>query len=46
MICLSIIVIIGMALERIITWNIPSILYISVLGIVLSVPGVPTADAF
>lgn len=45
MICLSIIVIIGMALERIITWNIPSILYISVLGIVLSIPGVPTADA-
>ncbi|MDO5850789.1 MAG: DUF3100 domain-containing protein [Methanobacteriaceae archaeon] len=45
MICLSIIVIIGMALERIITWNIPSILYISVLGIVLAIPGVPTADA-
>ena len=45
MICLSIIVIVGMALERIISWDIPSIVYISVIGIILSIPGVPTSSA-
>mgnify|MGYP003297845693 CR=1 FL=1 len=44
MICLSIIVIVGMALERIISWDIPSIVYISVIGIILSLPIMPTSE--
>ena len=44
MLIISCITIIGMALERIIPGNIPSIIYISLIGIILSIPGVPTAD--
>ena len=33
-----------MCLERIIPWDIPSIIYISLLGIFLAIPGVPTSD--
>ena len=44
MIIISIITIIGMSLERIIPWNIQSIIYISLIGIFVAIPGVPTAD--
>ena len=43
MIILSLITIAGMALERIISWNIPSLVYISVIGIILSLPIMPTS---
>ena len=44
MIIISAITIAGMSLERIIPWNIQSIIYISLIGIIVAVPGVPTAD--
>ena len=44
MLIISIITIIGMCLERIIPWDIPSIIYISLLGIFLAIPGVPTSN--
>ena len=44
MVIISIITIIGMALERIIPYDIPSIIYISLIGILVAIPGVPTAD--
>lgn len=44
MIILSLITIAGMALERIISWNIPSLVYISVIGIILSLPIMPTSE--
>ncbi|MCQ2964290.1 MAG: DUF3100 domain-containing protein [archaeon] len=44
MLILSIITIIGLALERIISWDIPALLYISIIGIILAIPGMPTAE--
>ena len=44
MLLISLITIIGMALERIIPWNIQAIIYISLIGIFVAIPGVPTAD--
>lgn len=43
MILLSIIAIIGMAIERYIDWNIPSIVYISLIGMFLAFPVLPTS---
>ena len=44
MIIISLITISAMSLERIIPWNIQSIIYISLIGIIVAIPGVPTAD--
>ena len=44
MLLISLITIVGMSLERIIPWNIQSIIYISFIGIIVAIPGVPTAD--
>ena len=44
MLLISLITIAGMSLERIIPWNIQSIIYISLIGIIVAIPGVPTAD--
>ncbi len=44
MIIISIITIIGMSLERIIPLNIQSIIYISLIGIFLAIPGIPTSN--
>ena len=44
MIIISLITILGMSLERIIPWNIQSIIYISLIGIIVAIPGMPTAD--
>ena len=44
MIIISIITIIGMSLERIIPVHIPSIIFISLIGLFVAIPGVPTAD--
>ena len=41
---ISIITIIGMSLERLIPKNIPAIIYISIIGIIVAIPGTPTAD--
>lgn len=43
MILLSIIAIIGMAIERYVDWNIPSIVYISLIGMFLAFPAIPTS---
>ncbi len=43
MIIISLITIAGMSLERIVPWNIQSIIFISLIGIVLAIPGVPTS---
>ena len=44
MLLISLITIIGMSLERLIPWNIQAIIYISLIGIIVAIPGVPTAD--
>ena len=44
MLFISLITVIGMSLERILPWNIPAIIYISIIGIVVAIPGMPTAD--
>lgn len=44
MLIVSAITILGMSLERIVPWNIQSIIFISLIGIILAIPGVPTAD--
>lgn len=44
MIIISIITILGMSLERIIPKNIQSIIYISLIGIIVAIPGMPTAN--
>lgn len=44
MIILSIITIVGFALERYIPYNISSIVYISLIGLILSVPGSPSSE--
>ena len=41
---LSLITLIGVWLERYLPFNISSILYISVIGILIAFPGMPTAD--
>ena len=44
MIIISIVTIAGMSLERLIPRNIQSIIYISLIGIIIAIPGMPTAD--
>ena len=44
MLIISLITIVGMSLERIVPGNIQSLIFISLIGIILAVPGVPTAD--
>ena len=44
MLLISLITIIGMSLERILPWNVQAIIYISIIGILVAIPGVPTAD--
>ena len=44
MLIISAITITGMALERLSPKNIPSIVFISLIGLVVAIPGVPTAD--
>ena len=44
MVIISIITIIGMSLERLIPKDIQSIIYISLIGIIVAIPGMPTAD--
>ncbi|MBQ6098920.1 MAG: DUF3100 domain-containing protein [Methanobrevibacter sp.] len=44
MVIISIITIVGMSLERIVPYNIQSIIYISLIGIIIAIPGVPTSN--
>ena len=44
MMIISIITLIGMSLERIVPRNIQSIIYISLIGIFIAIPGVPTSN--
>ena len=44
MMIISIITIIGMSLERICPVHIQSIIFISIIGLIVAIPGVPTAD--
>lgn len=44
MIIISVITIVGMIISAIIPYKVPSIVYISLIGILLVIPGVPTAD--
>ncbi len=44
MLILSLITIVGMSLERIVPGNVQSLVFISIIGILLAIPGVPTAD--
>ena len=44
MLLLSLITILGMSLERIVPGNIQSLVFISLIGILLAAPGVPTSD--
>ncbi|MCD7781243.1 MAG: hypothetical protein LUG89_00875 [Methanosphaera sp.] len=44
MLILCIITLVGMLIEKIIPYNIPSILYISVIGLVLALPWSPVSD--
>ena len=44
MIIISVITIVGMSLERIVPRNIQSIIFISLIGIFIAIPGVPTSD--
>lgn len=44
MIIISVITIVGMSLERLIPFEIQSIIYISLIGIVIAIPGVPTSN--
>ena len=41
---ISLITIVGMSLERIIPFEIQSIIYISLIGIIIAIPGVPTSN--
>ncbi len=43
MLIISLITLVGMSLERAIPWNIQSIIYISLIGILVAIPGVPTS---
>ena len=44
MILISLVTIVGMSLERIVPFNIQSIIYISIIGIIIAIPGVPTSN--
>ena len=44
MLLLSLITIMGMSLERIVPGNVQSLVFISLIGIILAIPGVPTSD--
>ncbi len=44
MLIISAITITGLSLERIVPVHIPSIIYISIIGLIVAIPGVPTAD--
>ncbi|MBR2557866.1 MAG: DUF3100 domain-containing protein, partial [Methanobrevibacter sp.] len=44
MIIISAITLIGMSLERLVPGNIQSIIFISLIGIVIAIPGVPTSN--
>ena len=44
MIIISLITLIGMCLERIVPYNIQSIIFISLIGIFIAIPGVPTSN--
>ena len=44
MLILSLITIVGMSLERIVPGNVQSLVFISIIGILLAIPGVPTAN--
>ena len=44
MLVISAITITGMALERISPFHIPSIIFISLIGLILAIPGMPTSD--
>ena len=44
MIIISVVTIVGMSLERAIPFNIQSIIYISLIGIIIAIPGVPTSN--
>ena len=44
MMIISLITLIGMALERLVPYDIPSIIYISLIGIIIAFPGVPTSS--
>ena len=44
MLIISLITIVGMSLERLIPKNIQSIIYISLIGIILAIPSIPTSN--
>ena len=44
MLIISLITLIGMCLERIVPYNIQSIIFISLIGIFIAIPGVPTSN--
>ncbi|WP_292845731.1 DUF3100 domain-containing protein [Methanobrevibacter sp.] len=44
MIIIAFVALIGMSLERVFPVHIPSIVFISLIGLLISIPGVPTAD--
>ncbi len=44
MLIISAVTLVGMCLERIVPVHIPSIVYISVIGLFIAIPGVPTSD--
>ena len=44
LIIISLITLIGMCLERIVPYNIQSIIFISLIGIFIAIPGVPTSN--
>ena len=44
MIIITFITLIGMSLERIIPVHIPSIVYISIIGLLVAIPGMPTSE--
>lgn len=44
MMIISMVTIIGMALERVFPVHIPSIVFISIIGLLIAIPGMPTAD--
>lgn len=44
MIIISVITIVGMSLERLIPYEIQSIIHISLIGIIIAIPGVPTSN--
>ena len=44
MMIIAFVALIGMSLERVFPVHIPSIVFISLIGLLISIPGVPTAD--